>query len=79
MHVDVHAETVPPKRRRLSRAATESNDVPELREAADAAMHRQGYLGSLTSDLLCVTLTTYSTLCRHPPALSPARVPGGTH
>lgn len=42
MHIDIHAETTTPKRRRLTRAATESNDVPELREAADAAMHRHG-------------------------------------
>jgi AAA domain len=41
-HVDIHAEAAPPKRRRMSRAATESNDDPELREAADAAMHRHG-------------------------------------
>ncbi|HEX4208052.1 MAG TPA: AAA family ATPase, partial [Ktedonobacteraceae bacterium] len=41
-HVDIHAEAAPPKRRRLSRAATESNDDPELREATDAAMHRHG-------------------------------------
>jgi hypothetical protein len=41
-HVDIHAEAAPPKRRRMSRAATESNDDPELREATDAAMHRYG-------------------------------------
>ena len=41
-HVDIHAEAAPPKRRRLSRAATESNDVPELREGAQAAMYRHG-------------------------------------
>jgi hypothetical protein len=42
MHVDIHAEATPPKRRRLSRTASESNDDPDLREAADAAMHRHG-------------------------------------
>ncbi len=42
MHVDIHAEAAPPKRRRMSRAATESNDVPELREGAEAAMYRHG-------------------------------------
>ena len=42
MHVDIHAETAPPKRRRMSRAATESNDVPELREGAQAALYRHG-------------------------------------
>ena len=42
MHVDIHADQAPPKRRRLSRTATESNDDPDLREAADAAMHRHG-------------------------------------
>jgi hypothetical protein len=41
-HVDIHAEAAPPKRRRMSRAATESNDVPELREGAQAAMSRHG-------------------------------------
>src|SRR6266704_6695002 len=41
-HVDIHAEAAPPKRRRMSRAATESNDVPELREGAEAAMYRHG-------------------------------------
>jgi hypothetical protein len=41
-HVDIHAEAAPPKRRRMSRAATESNDVPELREGAQAAMYRHG-------------------------------------
>ncbi len=40
MHVDIHAEAAPPKRRRMSRAATESNDVPELREGAQAALYR---------------------------------------
>jgi len=42
MHVDIHAEAAPPKRRRMSRAATESNDVPELREGAVAAMYQHG-------------------------------------
>jgi DNA polymerase III delta prime subunit len=42
IHVDIHAEATPPKRRRLSRTASESNDDPDLREAADAAMHRHG-------------------------------------
>jgi Bacterial TniB protein len=42
MHVDIHAEAAPSKRRRMSRAATESNDVPELREGAQAALHRHG-------------------------------------
>src|SRR6266699_6433656 len=41
-HVDIHAEAAPPKRRRMSRAATESNDVPELREGAQAALYRHG-------------------------------------
>jgi AAA domain len=42
MHVDIQAEVAPPKRRRKSRAATESNDVPELREGAQAALYRHG-------------------------------------
>jgi hypothetical protein len=42
MHVDIHAEAAPPKRRRMTRAATESNDVPELREGAQAALYRHG-------------------------------------
>jgi hypothetical protein len=42
MHVDIHAEVAPSKRRRMSRAATESNDVPELREGAQAALYRHG-------------------------------------
>ncbi len=42
MHVDIHAEAAPPKRRRKSRAATESNGVPELREGAQAALYRHG-------------------------------------
>lgn len=42
MHVDIHAEATPSKRRRMSRAATESNDVPELREGAQAALYRHG-------------------------------------
>ncbi len=41
-HVDIHAEAAPLKRRRMSRAATESNDVPELREGAQAALYRHG-------------------------------------
>ena len=41
-HVDIHAEAAPPKRRRMSSAATESNDVPELREGAIASMSRHG-------------------------------------
>ena len=42
MHVDIHAEAAPPKRRRMTRAATESNDDPDLREGAQAAMYRHG-------------------------------------
>jgi len=42
MHVDIHAEAAPSKRRRMSRSATESNDVPELREGAQAALYRHG-------------------------------------
>ncbi len=42
MHVDIHAEAAPSKRRRMSRAATESNDVPELREGAMASLYRHG-------------------------------------
>ena len=42
MQVDIHAESAAPKRRRLSRSASESNDDPELREATDAAMHLHG-------------------------------------
>src|SRR5258708_38193094 len=42
MHVDIHAEATPPKRRRPSRTETLSNDDPDLREAAEAAMHRHG-------------------------------------
>jgi hypothetical protein len=42
MHVDIHAEATSPKRRRLSRAAVESNDDPDLRDATEAAMHRHG-------------------------------------
>jgi AAA domain len=41
-HVDIHAEAAPLKRWRMSRAATESNDVPELREGTQAAMYRHG-------------------------------------
>jgi hypothetical protein len=41
-HIDIHAEAAPPKRRRLSRTETSSNDDPDLREATDAAMHRHG-------------------------------------
>ena len=42
MHVDIHAETSPPKRRKLSGRAAVSNDSPELRKAAQEAMHRHG-------------------------------------
>ncbi len=42
VHVDIHAEATAPKRRRMSRTASESNDDPDLREATDAAMHRHG-------------------------------------
>jgi AAA domain-containing protein len=42
LHVDIHADTAPAKRRRLSRTETLSNDDPQLREATDAAMHRHG-------------------------------------
>lgn len=42
MHVDIHAEAAPSKRRRMSRAETPSNDVPELREGAQAALYRHG-------------------------------------
>jgi len=42
MHVDIHAEAAPPKRRRMSRTAIESNDDPDLREGAQAAMYRHG-------------------------------------
>lgn len=42
MHVDIHAEAASPKRRRMTRAATESNDDPDLREGAQAAMYRHG-------------------------------------
>lgn len=42
MHVDIHAEAAPPKRRRMTRSATESNDMPELREGAQAALYRHG-------------------------------------
>src|SRR6266496_2632862 len=41
-HVDIHAEAAPPKRRRMSRTAIESNDDPDLREGAQAAMYRHG-------------------------------------
>ncbi len=42
MHVDIHAEAAPPKRRRMSRTAIESNDDPDLREGAQTAMYRHG-------------------------------------
>jgi hypothetical protein len=42
MHVDIHAEAAPPKRKRMSRTAIESNDDPDLREGAQAAMYRHG-------------------------------------
>jgi AAA domain len=42
MHVDIHAEASPPKRKRMSRTAIESNDDPDLREGAQAAMYRHG-------------------------------------
>jgi DNA polymerase III delta prime subunit len=42
MHVDIHAEAAPPKRRRMSRTAIESNDDPDLREGAQAALYRHG-------------------------------------
>ncbi len=42
MHVDIHAEAAPPKRRRMPRTAIESNDDPDLREGAIASMYRHG-------------------------------------
>jgi hypothetical protein len=42
VQVDIHAEAASPKRRRLSRSASESNDDPDLRDAADAAMQQHG-------------------------------------
>ncbi len=42
MQVDIHAEAAAPKRRRLSRTVSESNDDPDLRDATDAAMHQHG-------------------------------------
>lgn len=42
MHIDIHAEAAPPKRKRMSRTAIESNDDPDLREGAQAAMYRHG-------------------------------------
>ena len=33
MQVDIHAEAAAPKRRRLTRSASESNDDPDLRDA----------------------------------------------
>src|SRR5712692_7876478 len=42
MHVDIHAEAAPPKRRRMPRTAIESNDDPDLREGAIASTYRHG-------------------------------------
>lgn len=42
VQIDIHAEAATPKRRRLSRSASESNDDPDLRDAADAAMQQHG-------------------------------------
>jgi hypothetical protein len=42
MHIDIHAETAPPKRRPLRGKAAESNDLPELKEATKDAMRRHG-------------------------------------
>lgn len=42
MQVDIHAEAAAPKRRRLTRSASESNDDPDLRDAVDAAMQQHG-------------------------------------
>jgi AAA domain len=42
IHVDIHAETAPPKRRPLRGKAAESNDLPELKEATKDAMGRHG-------------------------------------
>jgi hypothetical protein len=42
MHVDIHAEASPPKRKRMSRTAIESNDDPDLREGAQVALYRHG-------------------------------------
>lgn len=42
MHIDIHAEQNPPKRRPMRGKTAQFNDVPELREATEEAMHRHG-------------------------------------
>src|SRR5260370_39595565 len=42
IHVGIHAETDPPKRRKVTGKAAQFNDLPELREAAEDAMRRHG-------------------------------------
>src|SRR5260370_5271903 len=42
IHIDIHAETDPPKRRKVTGKAAQFNDLPELREAAEDAMRRHG-------------------------------------
>src|SRR2546425_365187 len=42
IQVDIHAETDPPKRRKLTGKAAQFNDLPELREAAEDALRRHG-------------------------------------
>ncbi len=42
IQVDIHAETDPPKRRKVTGKAAQFNDLPELREAAEDAMRRHG-------------------------------------
>lgn len=42
IHIDIHAETDPPKRRKVTGKAAQFNDLPELREAAEEALRRHG-------------------------------------
>jgi hypothetical protein len=42
MHIDIHADQPPPKRRPLRGKAAQFNDVAELREATEEAMRRHG-------------------------------------
>ncbi len=38
IHIDIHADQDPPKRRKVAGKAAQFNDIPELREAAEEAM-----------------------------------------
>src|SRR5260370_34928613 len=42
IHIDIHAETDPRKRRKVTGKAAQFNDLPELREATEEALRRHG-------------------------------------